>query len=250
MSSLEEEDYDINFSEEDQHTATKEGFLEFPKEQFCTTIMSIGPPACGKTHNLLESLKYWIETNMFQEYYLVLPNFKSEMSGSYKWLLDYDNVVVYESFKEKDMRKVIDLAKQEAEDFEDKKITERPRRFFAIDDATSQNKNIFTSQTMLEIITQNRHYFIHSWLLLHYDKGVVGKKSRENIYYILLYPVKPKLLESAFEQYLDIDEFPTFDEFYAFWRERVKNKKYGSLLITKYGKGCVNSTVRNWFNEN
>jgi uncharacterized protein Usg len=237
----------INLSDEDRYAATKEGFLNFPKDQFCTSILSLGPPACGKTFVMMECVKYWLSVNMFQEYYLVLPNFKNEMSGSYDWLKPHANVKVYQSWKENDMKKLLEIADKEAEDFKNRKIAERPRRFFAIDDATSQNEDIFKSKTLLSFICQHRHYFIHSFIACHYDKGVIGKKCRNNIYYMFFYPVKPELLQNCYKDYIDMDEFPTFDDFYKFWRERVRSKKYGSLLVTKYGKGAVNSTVRNWF---
>jgi hypothetical protein len=237
----------INLSEEDKYLATKEGFLNFPKHKFCTSILSLGPPACGKTRMMLKCLEYWLSVNMFKDYHLVLPNFKNEMSDSYKWLEPYKNVYVYESFHEKEMRKILDVIDDEVDDFRAGKIKERPRRFFAIDDATSQNKDIFNSKTILSFITQNRHYQIDTWILAHYDKGVIGRKCRQNIFYMFLYPVKPKLLQACYEDYIDNDEFPTFDDFYKFWQEMVKNKKYGSLLLTNYGKGAVNSTVRNWF---
>jgi hypothetical protein len=241
-------DEDVIFSEEDKRYATKEGFLNFPKEKFATTILSMGPPASGKTHIMLECLKYWLSVNMFEVYVLILPNFKNEMNDSYAFLNDYENVYIYESFHQSEIEKLlIGPAEKEIEDYKKGKLSERPLKFFAIDDATSQAKDIFSSKLLTSLITQNRHYGIHSWLLCHYDKGVLGKKVRQNIYYIFLYPVKQSLLKCCYEDYIDCHDFPDFDSFEEFWTEYVKYKKYGSLLLTKYGKGCYNPEARLWF---
>ena len=69
-----------------QPASTKEGFLNFPANEFCTTCLSLACPGSGKTYLLLKCLKEWLKMGMFEEYHVVLPAFKNEMSGSYDWL--------------------------------------------------------------------------------------------------------------------------------------------------------------------
>jgi hypothetical protein len=78
--------------------ASKKDFLEFPATDFCTTILSMGPPRSGKTYLMLKCVKEWLEMGMFEKYVMVLPSFKNEADGSYDWLMEHENVTVYESY--------------------------------------------------------------------------------------------------------------------------------------------------------
>jgi hypothetical protein len=229
--------------------ASKKDFLEFPATDFCTTILSMGPPRSGKTYLMLKCVKEWLEMGMFEKYVMVLPSFKNEADGSYDWLMEHENVTVYESYHDHIGKAII--AEQEKNNllFKAGKLEQKPRVFFCIDDATSQGKNLFASASMMAFATQNRHLTIHSWFLLHYDKGVVTPKMRNNILWVILYPVKKKLLEQAFDSYIDFPEFDDFKkDFMPFWNQNVTKNKYGCLLIR--GKEKYTTTSSGWFNEN
>lgn len=231
-------------------SCNKTSFLHFPAEEFCTTIMSIGPPFSGKTWLLINCLKYWLENGMFEKYFLVIPQFKNEMEGSYNFLNDKkykDYVVIYESFHEDKAQQFINEQTKNRDLFRSGKIKEQPRYFFAIDDATSQGAKMFRSAVLKRLATENRHLFIHSWFLLHYDKGVLDPKVRQNLLWLALYPLKKTLLKHAYENYVDNDDFDEFDEFKSFFDSYVKKHEHGFLLIRTKGK--YNPGACNWFNE-
>ena len=103
---------------------------------------------------------------------------------------------------------------------------------------------------MTAFATQNRHLNIHSWFLMHYDKGTVQPKIRNNIMFIFVYPIKPKLLERIFDEYIDFeDDFEEFEDFKNFWRQYVKPQRYGVLLIRGKPNPKYNPNVSKWFSQ-
>ena len=228
--------------------ASKTDFIEFPANNFCTTIFSLGPPRSGKTYILLKVLKEWLKIGMFEKYILILPSYKNEADGSYDWLEQHENVFVYESFHEHIIKQLIEEQKENNELFKSKKITEKPRIFFCVDDATSQGKGLFSSDVMLAMATQNRHLNIHSWFLMHYAKGILQPKVRLNVNFIFLYPVQKKLLENAFGEFIyfpkDFDDFKSFKEY---WDNTILPQEHGCLLIN--GKTKYSPWVSEWFTD-
>lgn len=226
--------------------ASKKDFLEFPAVKYATTILSLGPPRSGKTYIMLECVKEWLKMGMFESYHMVLPSFKNEADGSYDWLMKHENVFIYESFHDHISQKILTEQEKANDLFKKGKLKEKPRIFFCVDDATSQGKNLFQSKTMIAFATQNRHYNIHSWFLLHYDKGTVAPKIRQNIFWIFLYPVKPKLLEIAYDDYIDFKEFRKFEDFQNFWDKYISKQAHGCLLL---GNKKYNPYCSTWFEK-
>lgn len=225
----------------------KDDFLNFPIDDYCSTILSLGQPRSGKTFVMLKCVEQWLKMGMFDEYHMVLPAFKNEADGSYDWLLNYDNVYVYEKYYDRIGNTLIKTAMENDEKWKKKKIPKKPRIFFCVDDATSEGK-MFQSESLRALATKNRHLNITSWFLSHYCKGVLDPKVRMNIKYIFLYPVKSKLLKMVWEDFIDFQEFDDFKkEFMPFWREYITPKKYGVLLVN--GRESYNPMVDSWFSE-
>ena len=228
--------------------AEKEKFLTFPAEEFCTTIMSFGPPRSGKTFIALKCIKQWLDMGMFEQYILILPSYQNEMDDSYAWLGEYEQITIYEKFHDSELQPILEQQKKNKQLFKDGKIEYMPRVFVFIDDATSQGKAMFQSETLVTLATQNRHYAIHTWVAIHYDKGIVPPAVRLNINFVFVYPVKEKQLQAIHEQYIDFDEFNNFKkDFLPFWQQEIKTKKYGVLLVA--GKDSFNSDVSDWFTD-
>lgn len=228
--------------------ANKKDFIQFPAEKFCTTIFSLGPPRSGKTYVLLKVLKEWLDMGMFEKYILILPSYKNEADGSYDWLEQYENVYVYESFHEHIIQQILDEQEENNELFKSNKLPEMPRIFIGVDDATSQGKKIFASKAMLKVATQNRHYKIHSWFLMHYSKGIIQPNVRQNVNFLFLYPVKKKLLENAFDEYIDFPkDFDDFNLFKTYWDKTILTQEHGCLLVN--GKKSYSPWVSEWFTE-
>lgn len=227
---------------------SKETFLNFPKDEFCTTILSLGPPFSGKTFLALKSIKAWIDMKMFDEYYLVLPAFRNEMKGSYDWLENIPNVHIYESVRPKIFEDLIEKCEKNNEMFKKGKLKVKPKYFVMVDDATSQGKGLFGAPVVRRLVTENRHLQIHSWFCLHYDKGILDPKVRSNIYFVFLYKVKDTLLRKAFDEYITFDEFDDYkNHFKPFWKEFVSVHEFGCLLIQ--GKKAYNPNACKWYDE-
>lgn len=226
---------------------TKQEFLDFPIKEFCTSIASVSPPRGGKTWNLIGSLKYWMKNKTFHKYYLVLPQYKNEMMGSYDFLrtADKKTVIIHEIFSDGFVADILKEQEMYCDLYDKGKIKAKPRVFFAVDDATSQT-NIFNSELLIKLVTENRHLQIHSWFLCHAIKKVIDSRVRQNFQFFLLYSMKKKLLEMMYEDFVDFPEdFEDYKEFYSFFVQRVRSQKYGCLLIN--GSENYNPDVCKWF---
>lgn len=231
-------------------SASKEAFLQFPAKEFCTTIMSYGPPRSGKTFIALKCIEAWLKMGMFEKYILILPSFKNEMNQSYDWLEKYEQVTIYESFHEKYIQKILDEQDKNHDLLKAGKISQMPRIFVFVDDATSQGQSMFMSKTMISVATQNRHYSIHSWFALHYAKRILPALVRQNIRFLFIYQVKNKILEDVYDEYVPSKwkEFDNFKKgFLPFWQKYVENQKFGCLLMA--GNESYNPNCCKWFDN-
>lgn len=228
--------------------ATKEEFIRFPTDNFCTSILSLGVPFSGKTFVFLGVLKEWLKRKTFDEVHLVLPQFKNEMNGSYKWILDeYPDVHVYEEYHDSIAKSILDKQTKLADlQALGKLKTKFPKVFFAIDDATGQG-TLFESSTLLKLITQNRHIQVHSWYLMHFDKGIIKPRIRQNMYFLLLYKVKEEFLKHCFKEYIQFDEFDNYNEFKEWWREYLQPQEYGCMIVA--GKKAYSPDPALWFSD-
>jgi hypothetical protein len=231
-----------------QPASTKEGFLNFAKNEYCTTCLSLACPGSGKTYLLLKCLRAWFDMNMFDEYHVVLPAFKNEMSGSYDWLETEKKVFVYEKYHNKLGEELVTKQRKNKELQKKGKLKEMPRIFFCIDDFTSQGK-LFESDAIKSIVTENRHLFIFSWFLGHADKGCIKPAVRQNIFFVFIYKLKDNFLHHAFKEYvnfpIDFDDYKK--DFKPFFKEYVIPKQYGALLLG--GSRDYSPRVDEWFSE-
>lgn len=229
--------------------ASKEDFLNFPIKQYCTTTLSLGPPGSGKTYIALQCIKHWLANNVFDELHMIIPAFENEQNDSYSFLQPYldTNVYVYGMYRDKIVLDLINKAKKQNMLYKAGKIKRKPRYFFMVDDATGQ-RELMNSPMLERIITENRHLQVHSWILLHQDKKVITPKIRENIQFIILYPLHVHKLKMVFEEYINFPlDFEKYTEFWDFWKEYVLQQEHGSMLIAN--RIGFNPNIRNWFKK-
>jgi hypothetical protein len=239
-------------SKEIRKDTSKVEYLNFPASDFCTTSLFFGPPGSGKTFLALQCIRYWIENGFFETYVMIIPQYKREMNGSYKWLDQYmDRVHVFESFNDEKIQKFVDQQKKwrDEVDAEKRSTEDMPRMCFFIDDGTSLSKDMFKSSVMRTIVTENRHIFIHSLICCHYLRSVVDKAVRANIKFYFVYPVKTELLQDIHKEYIprkfkELDNFKK--DFLPFFEKYVEKHKYPCLLI---GPNSYNPNCCNWFKD-
>ncbi len=225
---------------------SKNDFLNFPIDNYCSTILSLGKPGSGKTYILLKCIKWWLDHNVFKEYHCVLPAFLDEMNDSYKWLEQYPNVHIYTKYFPQIPEKIIKMQRKQNELFKKGTIKERPKIFFCIDDATSQSEKLFNDPMLLTVFTQNRHVNMHTWFLMHYNKTIIPPKVRQNIAFIFIYKLRVASLEMIHKEMVDNDDLEDFDQFRLVLKKYVYINKYGCLLLSE---DEFNPYVYYWFQD-
>jgi hypothetical protein len=228
---------------------SKKEFLNFPIDNYTTAIFSIGQPGTGKTFTMMNSIEFYLThpKKPFSEFHLVLPSVKNEMSGSYDWLLKEKNVFVYEAYHPMISEKIIKECAKNNDLFKAGKIKEKPKIFFAVDDATSQGKKLMTCPNIIRLSTENRHLNVQSWFALHYTANIIPPKVRQNMKFVFIHDIHIKTLKKCWEDFVNFKEFRKFDDFLAFWDEYVAKNKYGCLLIK--GNEEYNPIVSTWFKD-
>lgn len=200
---------------------------ELKKKGGCCTILTIGRPRTGKTYNMLECIKrYWLPRNTFDEYHLVLPNFTNEQNDSYDFIRQIKSktkfIYIYNKYHPMIVTKLLD--KQNGKN--------KKRLFFGLDDTTSQSKQLFKCPEMVKLATQSRHYNVHTWLIMHYGKGIVEPKVRANIGFLFINRIKYNQLIDIYKEFVDFPEqFPDHEAFEKFAWAIFKRDEYPCILI-------------------
>ena len=71
--------------------------LHNPKQQI--SVISLGVKASGKSTKALALVRYCLENDLFDEYFLFLPAYGKDIEGSYNWLQQYKNVNIFREYK-------------------------------------------------------------------------------------------------------------------------------------------------------
>lgn len=222
-------------------------FLEQPLDS-CRTIISLGKPGSGKTYNMLNCLKnYWLPQAIFSEVHLVLPVFKYEQNDSYEFLKNWKGktkIYVYDGYHPKISERLI----KKQQDFITKHGREKaPKLFFGLDDTTHQDASLYKCRNIIEISTTSRHLNIHTWVIMHYNKGVIPPKVRNQINYIFVLQLSQFALEDIYKSYFDFPrEFPKFKDFLDYMLKLYEEDEYACLLIDLLHKK-YNSKVSEWW---
>lgn len=215
---------------------SKQSFL---KQETCFCTMSIGPPQSGKSFLSINSILYWYRNNIFQKFYLILPNLYIEQNDSYKEIkkLDKKRVFLFTEYHDGIAHEIIDTQM---------KTKKKDKLLFLVDDSTAEG--LFHSPILVDLACSCRHYNVNSWFLSHYDKSVIPKPLKAQIKYIFIYNgLSVELLAEINKTFVPakfkaIRKFNDFLDFY----DRKIDHKHGVLFINrvelKYGY-----TTEFWF---
>jgi hypothetical protein len=224
---------------------SKDEFLNYPIKEYATGIFSLGEPGSGKTYIMLQSFKAWLQMGIFEECHLILPQFRNEADDSYEGLDQIPNVFIYERYRDRIATDLIAKAKKNNDLFKAKKLKQKPLYFFAVDDATSQGKELMQSEAIIRIATEGRHLNIQSWFCLHATAGIIPPKVRHQLKFMFFYNMNAKVLRTCWTEYINFSEFRKFDDFLRFWDEYVLKRDHGALLVWRNTK--YNPFVSEWF---
>jgi hypothetical protein len=171
---------------------------EFLKSvQTGTFIVSLGVRRCGKTFHFLSCLHYFITHHFFDEYLLVLPNFKHEQKHSYDWIQLQPGIVVFETFNDL----VLDLILQH--------FGKGKSIFLAIDDCTQFQELFRADDRMRRIIFDARHMgdgkYLTTWFLGHNFKGIFDPKIRSGITWLFVHRiVNAMVMKAIWEEFFSL----------------------------------------------
>jgi hypothetical protein len=228
-----------------------EEFINFPRDEYCTTAFSIAAPGSGKTYIMINCLKLWIKMNMFDFYILILPQYKNEQNDTYAFLKSLPKemkkkVRIYETYASWIGHAIASEAQKNCKLFDQGKIKTKPKMCFIVDDATSQT-DLFKDPSIVTLVTENRHLQIHSWFLGHAQKGIIEKKVRANIKFMFFYAMNTEDLEDVYKSINFPKDFPKFKDFQEFFSQYVLEEEYGVVLIN--GRKWYDPNACHWFDK-
>lgn len=178
----------------------------FLTDNDCRVILSIGSKGSFKTTLLLNYIRYALAMNLYDRYFLVLPQFHNK-SGQYEFLSKYKQMTIYNNYTQRVSNDVL------------KNCNGKIKVFFAVDDATSKGLEISKDMKLLHILSTTRHLNCQVWLLLHASRRVLSVPIRSLVDYMFIHKVSNrKLLESLWEEFLSMkDEFFEFKKFSSYY---------------------------------
>jgi hypothetical protein len=171
----------------------------------------------------LRCIAFWLINETFEEMHLVLPVYKYEQNNSYAFLEKYKGktkIKIYNAFHDMIAHNLIK-----------KQSKSKGKIFLGIDDSTHQKSSLMKSDALLQIATTSRHLHIHTWIILHYNKGVIPPNVRQNLGYVFVFQLSTKPLKDIFEQYIQISKYKTFDDFDKDFSKMCDEYKYACMLI-------------------
>jgi hypothetical protein len=185
---------------------------EFMNDASKSFIVSVGMKRHGKTFMMLQYLKHSLENNIFDHYFLVLPQYGQERDLAYQFLNNYKTkVTIYPRYSEVISKKLLlEMG--------------RTHNFFAIDDATGELGNNF-DDSLKKLVTCNEHGKCCAiWMCIHAGRRVLPPLARGMLNYLFLYYTTNQLMLKGFwEEYFSV-RYRKFDDFLTVYNEAVERQ--------------------------
>lgn len=202
--------------------------------------VSVGTKGSGKTHLLLQFIRYALHSKRYAEYHLILPSVRDEKDDAYSWLIHIPYVHIYDKYSPAVIERVTAAAEKHSKS--SKSI------FFAFDDATHSGWDISSDPAFAELITTSRHRRVSIWVVTHALTNVIRPMFRANIDRLFLFSVtNNKLLKSAWEEFFSMyKDYRKWDTFNDWFNEKVFSTKFGAIMLDLYAK-TYTDTVPSWW---
>jgi hypothetical protein len=163
-------------------------------------IVQCGVRYSGKSLWSCALLRYLMtNTKIYDEYHLVIPTWKFQAKGTFKWIESLDKsisskITIYEDFSLNVVSNLLTKGRRDSR-----------HRYLYLDDATSFSELFSQSEVLKDLITKARHYKITTHIITHHLKAVMIPLLRSNVsYYILHRNVNAKFLEGIYEENLSL----------------------------------------------
>jgi len=199
-------------------------------EKSCRSIITIGSPDSGKTYLALKYIVHCLNNNTYEEYHLVLPQYKAEYNNSYGFLKQFKDIVrIYDEYDPIIIEGI-------------QKIRKTKRILFMCDDATG-SLDINKDRSLLKLMSTTRHAKgCTVWLICHASKKVISKPIRSCAKYIFITSIESlEVLEKdIYADYISMiykKMGQKFDDFLSDYTNIMDSNEYGIILISRRTKG-------------
>lgn len=191
-------------------------------------ILSLGTKGSGKTHLLLNYLRFCFENEKYEKYILILPAYNFEQNDSYEFIdSKRKDIYIMTEYSEAITKKLYDIQTKDKH---------KKKTLFVLDDASGMS--LFNlDDSLRQLITVLRHTNITMWMLIHAAKGILSTFIRMNTDVLLLSKItNKKLLETIYEEYLSMTEEYSNDnrgikKFISDFRTLHRNEKFAVIYL-------------------
>jgi hypothetical protein len=210
-------------------------FLQHIKD---SCILTIGAKRTGKSFLALRVLNRCIQSKLFDEYHLVLPQMNGEQNDSYSFLRQYGkNVFIYGKYHDLILEKV-------------DKIRQNKSVFFLIDDATGQLGR--SQEALAHIFSTSRHGKNGGsccWIISHVCKCATKSVRGTTDMVFLTTVFNEEILEDVYMNFLSTKYKIEGKKFADFEKECFSHdSKYRQLLICRddHNRIATDFNVSDW----
>lgn len=202
---------------------------DFLKNSHNRNIITIGSINSGKSHMALSYLFYALTNNLYEQYHLILPQYKTEENGSYNFIKQFkEKCFIYNTYDDLIVEHVDDLRYKE-------------NIFLLIDDSTG--KLSFAQEPLIRLFSTCRHgKGCTTWCITHASK--IAKKTLRSLttYTFITNILSEKVLEDIYEDFLSlyyIKKGKKYQDFLADYNNMIDTQQYPQMLIARNTNGKI-----------
>jgi hypothetical protein len=189
-------------------------------------MLVCGAKGGGKSFFVVSFLNYALQNNVYEEYYLVIPAYKNEAHGQYKFLKDQEkkkNVFIFNKYS------------PEVSEYVWNKVESGKKScLFLIEDSTGfLNSHSSSKDPKLKLITTTtRHIKCGLILVSHATKSILTPVIRANCDFLLLFKITNRnVSESIYEEYSLLMPYEDDKEFTHEFTEKINKIKYNGMFM-------------------
>ena len=226
--------------------------LKNPLQQI--SVICMGIKAGGKSTRILSPIRYCLEHQLFDNYYLFLPAYGIDIANSYAWLEAYtDAVTIFTDYNPAFCEWILSQTPEEVR--KHKKGT-----LIFLDDLGCNSDFNASDKHFFRLIGVQRHYRVSTILNFHSlaSQRVISPFLRSNATYYLCFKISNwKVIRQFWEEVLSsARECAIFKEFFAKYRRHVQgifDKKKREIIPVYRGvaihtaSGEISWDLDQWF---
>ena len=187
----------------------------------------IGVKGSGKTHLILKTLEFYMNSNIhhYDAYHLILPSFLNDNDSSqYDFLRNRKDVIIYTKYSPLVLEKIV----------QEKLKNKNSRIVLVVDDSTQFGKDMTNDETFKYIVTCSRHIKIRTIIATHTLKKIIDPAIRSNLDSLFIMGISNrKLLEDIYDEFFSLfREWGNFKQFLETYQEKVfLNKEHNFIFL-------------------